>query len=145
MKNIDCETVLIAAMAVTDGHPGKMETPQIEAHLAVCGDCKNELEALGGLVTLLNAQKRRNSYEELWAGIEPRLFDQSERHSANRNLRMWVPIMLILPVYKLFEQIPERQLALAYKLLTLLLVTAVFLYLRQNPFKINTELKLEGE
>jgi hypothetical protein len=53
--------------------------------------------------------------------------------------------MLILPVYKLFEQIPERQLALAYKLVTLLLVTAVFLYLRQNPFKINTELKLEGE
>jgi hypothetical protein len=32
-----------------------------------------------------------------------------------------------------------------YKLLPLLLVTAVFVYLKQNPFKINTQLKLEGE
>jgi hypothetical protein len=145
MKNIDCETVLMAAMAVADGHPGKMETALIEAHLAVCGDCRSELEALGGLAKLLDSQKRRHSHEELWGGIEPRLFDQTERHSANLNLKMWVPIGLILFAYKLFEQIPDRQLALAYKLLPLLLVTVVFVYLRQNPFKINTELKLEGE
>lgn len=145
MKETNCETVQMAAMAAADGHPAKMEAAQIEAHLAVCGDCRSELEALGGLVKLLDSRKRRQSHEELWRAIEPRLFDQTERRSANRNLKMWVPIGLILLAYKLFEQIPDRQLALVYKLLPLLLVTAVFVYLRQNPFKINTELKLEGE
>lgn len=143
--NFDCETVLMAAMAVADGHPGKMENAQIEAHLAVCGDCRSELEALGGLAKLLDSQKRRQFHEELWRTIEPCLFDQAGRHAADRSLKMWVPIGLILLAYKLFEQIPDRQLALVYKLLPLLLVTAVFVYLRQNPFKINSELKIEGE
>ncbi|MEK6302258.1 MAG: zf-HC2 domain-containing protein [Acidobacteriota bacterium] len=145
MKNIGCETVLMAAMAAADGHPGKMETAQVEAHLAMCGDCRGELEALGGLAKLLDAQKRRQSHEELWRAIEPRLVDQTERHSADRSLKVWIPVGLILFAYKLFEQIPDRQLALAYKLLPILLVTAGFVYLRQNPFKIKTELKLEGE
>ena len=58
---------------------------------------------------------------------------------------MWAPIGLTLLAYKLIEQIPDRNLAMVYKLLPLLLVTAVFFYLKQNPFGINTELKLEGE
>jgi hypothetical protein len=143
MKDFDCETVLVAAMAVADGHPGKLETGQIEAHLAVCGACRSELEALGRLGKLLDSQKRRQSDQDLWRAIEPRLFDQTERLPSDRSLRMWVPIGLILLAYKLFEQIPDRHLALTYKLLPLLLVTAVFVYLKQNPFEINTELKLE--
>lgn len=145
MKEMNCETVLMAAMAAADGHPAKMETEQIEAHLAVCGDCRSELEALGGLVKLLDSRKRRQSDEDLWRTLEPRLFDQTPRHPAAREAKMWVPIGLILLSYKLIEQIPDRHLALVYKLLPLLLVTAVFVYLKQNPFKINTELKLEGE
>ena len=150
MKNIDCEMMKMAAMAAADDHPEKMETAQIQAHLAECGDCRGELEALGSLAKLLDSQKRRQSNEELWGAIEPRLFDQSlfdqtEPGSADRNLKVWVPAGLILFAYKLFEQIPDRQLALAYKLLPLVLVIGVFVYLRQNPFKINTELKLEGE
>lgn len=145
MKEINCETVLMAAMASADGHPASIETTQIEAHLAVCGDCRGELEALGGLVKLLDSSKRRRSDEDLWSTLEPRLPDQTPRHQESGQLRMWVPIGLILLVYKLLEQIPDRHLALAYKLLPLLLVTAVFVYMKQNPFKINTELKLEGE
>ena len=145
MKDFDCETVRMAAMAVADGHPGKLEEAQIEAHIEVCGDCRGELEALGGLVKLLDLQKRRQSDQDLWRTLESRLFDQTERLAADPNLKFWVPIGLILLAYKLFEQIPDRHLALTYKLLPLLLVTAVFVYLKQNPFKINTELKLEGE
>lgn len=145
MKNIDCETIQMAAMAAADGIPGKMETARIEAHVAVCGDCRAELEALDGLARLLDSQKRSQSNEDLWSAIEPRLVDQTERRLADHNLKLWVPVGLILPAYKLFEQIPDRQPAWEYKLLPLLLVIAVFVFVRQNPFKINTELKLEGE
>ena len=145
MKETNCETVLVAAMAAADGYPAKMDAAQIEAHLAVCGDCRSEFEALRGLVKLLDSQKRRQSDEDLWSALEPRLIDQAARLPANGNLRMWVPMGVILLSYKLIEQIPDGHLALVYKLLPLLLVTAVFVYLQQNPFKINTELKLEGE
>lgn len=145
MKEMNCETVLVAAMAADDGHPAEMETAQIKAHLADCVVCRSELEMLRGLGRLLDSQERRQSDEDLWRTLEPRLFDQTERLPADRNLRMWAPIGLILLSYKLVEQIPDGHLALVYKLLPLLLVTAVFVYLKQNPFKINTELKLEGE
>jgi len=145
MKEMNCETVQMAAMAAADGNPARMETAQIEAHLAVCPDCRSELETLGGFGRLLDSQKRRQSDEDLWRTLEPRLFNQTARQPAAGDVKMWVPIGLILLAYKLFEQIPDRHLALVYKLLPLLLVTAVFVYLKQNPFKINTELKLEGE
>lgn len=145
MKEKKCETVLIAAMAAADGHRAWLETAEIEAHLAVCSDCRSELEVIGGLVTLLDSRKRRQSDEDLWSAVEPRLLGHSERLPADGNLRMWAPIGLILLSYKLIEQIPDRHLALVYKLLPLLLVIAVFVYLKQNPFKINAELKLEGE
>ena len=106
---------------------------------------RSELEALGSLVKLLDSQKRRESDEDLWSTLEPRLLDQTQPQPAAGNVRMWAPIGLTLLVYKLIEQIPDRNLAMVYKLLPLLLVTAVFFYLKQNPFKINTELKLEGE
>ncbi|MFY9609760.1 MAG: zf-HC2 domain-containing protein [Blastocatellia bacterium] len=145
MKKMNCETVLIAAMAAADGHPATLETAAIEAHLSACSECRGELEALGGVVKLLDSQRRRQSDEDLWGTLEPRLLDQNPRHPASGDVKMWVPIGLILLSYKLIEQIPDRQLALLYKVLPLLLVTAVFLYLKENPFKINAELKLEGE
>ncbi len=145
MKENNCEALQMAAMAAADGHPAEMTTAHIEAHLAVCGDCRSELETLGGLGRQLDSQKRRQSDEDLWRTLEPRLVDHAERSPADSRLKMWAPIGLILLSYKLIEQIPDRNLALMYKLLPLLLVTAVFVYLKQNPFKINTELKLEGE
>ncbi|HSO75561.1 MAG TPA: hypothetical protein VLU47_12065, partial [Blastocatellia bacterium] len=107
----------------------------------LCGDCRSEIEALGGLVKLLDSHKRHQSDDDVWSAIEPRLVVLAERLPADGNLRMWAPIGLILLSYKLIEQIPDRHLALVYKLLPLLLVIAVFVYLKQNPFKINTELK----
>ena len=145
MNSNDCETVLMAAMSVADGGPPRIETARIEAHLAECGNCRSELEALAGLAKLLDAQKRRQFDEQLWGAVQPRLFDRAEVQPADRTLKMWVPVGVILLAYKLVEQVTDRQLALVYKLLPVLLIAAAFLFLRQNPFKINTQLKLEGE
>jgi hypothetical protein len=41
--------------------------------------------------------------------------------------------------------VPDRDFGFLFKLLPVLLVIAAFSYLRENPFKINTELRLEGE
>jgi hypothetical protein len=41
--------------------------------------------------------------------------------------------------------IPDRDFGLLFKIMPILLVVAFFGYLKVNPFKINTELRLEGE
>jgi hypothetical protein len=51
---------------------------------------------------------------------------------------------LLLLGYRLVEMIPDRHLGLLFKLVPILLVIAAFSYLRENPFKINSQLTLEG-
>jgi hypothetical protein len=46
--------------------------------------------------------------------------------------------------YKLVEMIPDRGFGLLFKLVPIIFVVAAFGYLKVNPFKINTELTLEG-
>jgi len=41
--------------------------------------------------------------------------------------------------------IPDRDFGLLFKLLPVVLVIAAFTYLKENPFKIHSELSLEGE
>jgi hypothetical protein len=41
--------------------------------------------------------------------------------------------------------VPDRSPGWSFKLVPLLLAVAAFVYLRENPFKINAELRLEGE
>ncbi|HET9788703.1 MAG TPA: hypothetical protein VFP47_16305, partial [Pyrinomonadaceae bacterium] len=47
--------------------------------------------------------------------------------------------------YRLVELIPDRSFSFLYKFLPVLFVIAAFSYLRENPFKINSEITLEGE
>ena len=47
--------------------------------------------------------------------------------------------------YRIVELIPDRDFGLLFKLVPVLFVIATFSYLRENPFKINSDLKLEGE
>jgi len=51
---------------------------------------------------------------------------------------------LLLLGYCLLEIVPNRHLGLLFKLVPILLVIAAFSYLRENPFRINTQLTLEG-
>jgi hypothetical protein len=50
---------------------------------------------------------------------------------------------LLLLGYKLIEMIPDRDFGLLFKLVPILLTVVVFGYLKENPFKINPELRGE--
>jgi hypothetical protein len=47
--------------------------------------------------------------------------------------------------YRLLELLPDRDFSFLFKFVPVLLVIAAFGYLKENPFKINAELSLEGE
>ena len=144
MNTLNCEAVRMASSSASDGYGGSLKPTQLEDHLAQCGDCRREVERLGGLMRLLDSQKRRVSNDQLWSGIEARLAAQTSSRRS-RDLRLLVPTGVVLLAYKLFEQFAVHNTGFQMKLVPLLLVIVVFALLKENPFRINAELQLKGE
>ena len=117
----------------------------MEDHLAQCGDCRREVERLGGLMRLLDSQKRRVSSDRLWGGIEARLAAQTPATRPSRDLKLLLPTGVVLLAYKLFEQLAVHNTGFLIKLVPLLLVFALFAVLKDNPFRINADLQLKGD
>jgi anti-sigma factor RsiW len=145
MIELNCESVCMGALARADGYQSELSSEQIEAHLASCSDCRRELGQLRALSSLLNAQARRQRTEQVWRRIERRLPAASPAPSASQ---AWQPFMLLgvlLLGYRIVELIPDRDFGFLFKLVPVVFVIAAFSYLKENPFKINAELRLEGE
>ena len=138
MKELTCEDVLMAQMAVADGEESPFTKQQLSAHIAGCANCQHELAQLQALDQLFTAQTLSEPRVNLWPAIEKGI--------AKRPGLSWRPFALIgllLVVYKLLEMLPARDLGLAFKLVPLVIVVLLFVFIKENPFRINTELVLE--
>ena len=144
MNELNCESVSMAAMSIEDGSQPELSSEQIKTHLASCADCRRELEQLRLLSTLLNTQERRLRTENLWHKIE-RGLPNATRTNPSRVSASFMFLGALLVGYRLLELIPDRNIGFLFKFVPVLLVIAAFGYLRENPFKINSELSLEGE
>ena len=144
MNDINCEQVCMAAMALADGYCSDMPIDQIDAHLASCTECRAEVADLEELAGVVERQKRRAHAGDLWQSIAAQLPAVAQGRSASRR-RAFTVLALALFGYKLVEMIPADRLGLYIKVAPVLVVVAVFAYLKENPFKINVELTLEGK
>ena len=136
MKELTCEDVLIAQMAIADGEDAGLSKEHLSAHLAVCANCQHALEQSQALDHVLAGQTLSEPRVDLWPAIESRI---------GKRLG-WQPFALIgllLVIYKLLEMIPARDPGMAFKVVPLVIVVFLFILIRENPFKINTELVLE--
>ena len=147
MQKATCETIRIAAMAVADGQQAEvteMTSHRIEEHLADCATCRLEVDQLRAVNALMNMQQRQPQNERLWASIEMSLPEAPTAKYESPRSHLFKLLGLFLIGYKLFEMIPDRDLGLLFKLIPILFIVAAFAYLKVNPFRINTELALEG-
>ena len=145
ITKLECERTCMAAMAIADGQPSELSLQQIEEHLAGCSDCRQEVGQLRAVTSLLDAHERRPQTEDVWPRVERRLSDAAP---AQRQSQVWYPFLILgvlLLGYRIVEMIPNRDFGFLFKLVPIVFVIAVFSYLRENPFKINSELSLEGE
>ena len=143
MTEFNCESVCMAAMAIADGYQSEVSSEQIAAHLARCSDCRREVEEQKLLTSLLDAQERRQRTESVWEHVQPRLLAAPPAHGTSQ---AWYPFLLLgvlLLGYRLVEMIPDRHLGFLFKLVPVLFEIAAFSYMRENPFKINSQLTLE--
>ena len=142
MTEINCESVSMAAMAIADGYESALSADEIKAHIENCSDCRQEITELQALSSLLDAQKRQQQVADTWTSIEARLPTVPVEHTHSRPL---VILGVLLLGYRLVELLPDRDLVWLFKLLPVIFIVAAFSYLRENPFKINAELRFEGE
>jgi hypothetical protein len=140
MKELSCEDVLMAQMAVADGEEPGFAKEQLVAHIGVCANCHQELEQSQALDQVLAGHALSETRVDLWPVIENSIAKRS------RPAIGWKPFALIgllLVIYKLLEMLPAEVPGMAFKLVPLVIVALLFVLIRENPFRINTELVLE--
>jgi hypothetical protein len=144
MTDIDCESVRIAAMAIADDEESSLRPGEIEVHLLNCEACREEIEQLRATNQLFGSQQRLRPEANLWPAISERL--QATADTA-QTFRWRVLLLFGLPLfgYKFFMLLLQVTPSLWSKLVPVILMIAIFAYLKTNPFKINCELTLEGE
>jgi hypothetical protein len=140
MKEPSCDDVLMAQMAVSDHEEAGSPTERLAAHIAGCANCQHELKQIQGLDQVLSSYALAEPSVDLWPAIENRIVKRSGFALG------WQPFALIgllLVVHKLLELLPARDPGMAFKLVPLVIVVLLFILIRENPFKINTELAME--
>ena len=140
MKELSCEDVLMAEMAAADGEESTLSKQQLAAHIAACTNCQHELKQLQTLDQVLAGHTLSEPGVDLWPVIENRIAKRT------RSVVGWKPFALIgllLVIYKLLEMLPARDPGLAFKIVPLIIVALLFVLIKENPFRINTELVLE--
>lgn len=138
MKELSCEDVLMAQMAAADGEEPAFSKELLAAHVAGCANCQHELEQSQAVDQILAVHTLAEPHVDLWPAIETRI--------AKRSVVGWQPFALIgllLIIYKLLEMLPTRDPGMAIKLVPLVIVALLFVLIKENPFRINTELVLE--
>jgi predicted anti-sigma-YlaC factor YlaD len=139
MNESNCESVRIAAMALADGEQPTLDPAFIAVHLAGCAACRLELEQIRAVTGLLDGKSRREHRVVLWPALEPRIAAPS------RQRRVFVVLGILLVAYKIAEFAPSREFGMAVQLVPVAIALAAFRYLKENPFRITTGLKLEGD
>lgn len=137
MKELSCDDVLMAQMAAADGEAPELSREFLEAHIAGCANCRQELQQMQALDGVLARHTLAEPDVNVWPAVEKRI--------ARRALG-WHPFALIgllLVIYKLLELVPARDPGMAFKLVPLVIVVLLFILIKENPFRINTELAME--
>ncbi len=145
MMSERCEKVKLAAMAALDGETPPLSEQEIHEHLAACAACRAEVEQLQQALAPLNRQKPRSFTEDVCPGEEAALHKQVAPAQPRREMYVFVVLGLFLLACKVVGVLPELGGNWLPKVLPLAAALVFFAVLKQNPFHITGNLKLEGD
>jgi predicted anti-sigma-YlaC factor YlaD len=136
---MSCEKVLMAMMAEADGESAELSREEIQRHLDTCADCRDEIVRMERVNELFQHVTPPERMVDLWPAVSSRL----DQRAADRRWQPYVVVGMLLLIYKLFEMLPARDPGWAIKLVPLILFGALLVFLKENPFRINSELVVE--
>ncbi|HEX8266058.1 MAG TPA: hypothetical protein VF596_11670 [Pyrinomonadaceae bacterium] len=142
MSETECKDAILSAMAEFDGESPLLSSEQVNMHLAVCENCRQEIEQLQTTVGFLQMQARREQPADLWRLIEKRI-ESPQKVAGQTSWKTFALLGAFLVAYKLLEMLPAEEFGFLFKLVPLIFVVGLFGFLKENPFKINTRLTPE--
>jgi predicted anti-sigma-YlaC factor YlaD len=142
MSETECRDAILSAMSEFDGEAPLLSSEQVNAHLAVCENCRQEIGKQQNVAGLLQMQARREQPADLWRLIEKRI-ESPQIGERQTSWKTFALLTTILVAYKLLEMLPAEEFGFLFKLVPLIFVFGLFGFLKENPFKINTRLTLE--
>ncbi len=139
MSILNCEDVLMLKMAEADGEQIEISI-EITIHFEQCENCRREFEEIYCIDRLFNEQTRLEQHIDVWP-----LIGDSISSTHHKQITWWPfgVVAIILVGSKLFDMLPEHDPGFAIKLVPLLIAVILFVLIRENPFRVNTELTLE--
>ena len=138
MNQPGCEEMQRAAMAMEEGQVPEIPDPLVREHLNQCAACRDAAAAMSSTLATLARQTRRRHPADLWPAIQ--------RNVAPRPAAWpYVVLAMLLVVYELIDLVSDRQWSIAIQIIPVLIAFGLFRILKQSPFQIATELRLEGE
>lgn len=145
MMSERCEKVRLAAMAALDGETPPLSEKEIQEHLATCAACRGEVEQLQREIAPLDRQKPRVFADDVWPGVEIALQTQAAPAKTRREAYVFGVLSLLLLACKVLGVLPELGGSFLPRVLPLVAALVLFGVLKQNPFRITGNLKLEGD
>ena len=139
MSEISCEDALIAKMAEADGEVSE-DLQKAALHFDQCDKCRAEFSQLQAVDASFIMHARLEHQADLLPVIESRLANAGSRKAG------WLPFAglgVVLVGYKLFELLPEQGPSLAFHLVPVVIAVILFLLIKVNPFRVDTELTFE--
>jgi len=108
-------------MARRDGEPPSMSHDIINGHLASCAPCREEAGEMDRLGALLDSERRQIPDDDLWPLLERRLSGKKGTGGERAALYSFFLLGGALALYKLFELVPDRRVALAFKVIPVII------------------------
>ena len=139
MSSFDCEEMQLARMAHVAGERSPISSEQVHLHVASCENCRTQIAHLDELEQLLTRQTLREHDADLWPAIQQQIGPQ-------RSAGSWQPFAIVaalLATFKLFEMAADHAPGLIFNLVPLLLMLVLFVVIKENPFRINSNIALE--
>jgi hypothetical protein len=136
MDRFDCDTVVMAAMALMDGESAPVDPAEIDRHVRTCRRCASEMAALRSLAGTLAPMRRAAVTADVWPAIEARL----ERAAVFPAGLVLAAALVFLLTWRAFEAAALDPLAMWTRPVTIGVAVLLFLCLRVNPFRVDPRL-----
>ena len=134
---MNCEEALLMKMAEFDGE--QLRSLEADAHIAGCESCRHEVTAMESLDKLFEAHTAVRPDTTVWPEVREQITGQTSRVG----WAIFAVPALALVAFKIVAMSLENEPGLLFGLVPLAIAAVLFALLRENPFRVNTDLILE--
>lgn len=136
---MNCEESLLVKMAELDGEQAR--STDADTHIEGCEDCRRELAAMRSLDDLFETHTSVRSDATVWPQVRERIAQQP----SGVGWKIFAFPVVALVAFKIIALTLANEPGLLFGLAPLVIAAVLFAMLRENPFRVNTELILEKE